>query len=379
MRTAIALWLLFVGIICAQVDVPRSSAVNGKIVTDTVKVPASGLPFYFPFPIKFMGVTVIPGAGIKEDIDYGLGDNLLVQADEVDLFKLKPKPSVKTPDNLRGGVRDFTPPTDRVADKITESLKREKGGENVRPILATRNQVEVARMAKATGRPIVLWSFWPDQYTGTAELFEELSEAQHILMPANHEFGEGEFLVFRHKDGGNRYIMAHKILGKECATKLRAAWEGERKPPQELGDASRLTTAERDAVQATTVKVTYPGGNVERMSIRECVARGGKMTAEVCERLGLNPDESAYAVGLTLPSAIGRYDGLGGGRESPVYRGASATAVYYPNQQGYSAPPGSIPAYGGTGHYAPVAQQPAPPVQRMPVPRQSFSGPLRGG
>lgn len=326
-------------------------------------------------PIKFMGLTVIPGAGIKESTDYGLHD-VIVRAD--DIYLSKPKQSLRTPDNLRGfpGGDKFTPPRDRVADKINESLEKEKGNSNVRPVLAIRNQKEIVSMAKSLGRPVIFWTFWPDTYDTTSEFFEELSEAQHVLMTnediTKFQVGAGEYINYKNRDGSTRWLKASDIFGKDTAVKLRRVWDGETRPTPDskfsAGDPDLLSRNEKRAILEEFVVMTYSDGRRERMTIRECVNRGGKITAEICEAKGWSADQGAFAMSLGPRTGGTMQAGGGVGSYSNTVASLNQPSPYQIKPQPFYNP---APAY----QPPPVPQarpMPAPPIGR-------FSGPLRGG
>jgi len=284
-----------------------------------------------------------PPAGILETTDRGFGDQL-------------------------AQAKEYRPPRDQAADTIDADKGR------TRPRLATRNQAEIAAMAESLGRPVIWWTFWPDTYDTTAALFLELAEAQHVLMTAAmleaNDVGAGEYVVYTHRDGRQRWVKASDISGKECAAGIRKAWQGERKPadvdgPGTLGprgdrrawwaegDPKRLTQSERDEVLAARVPVDWGNRPRRVMTIREYLDLPGHLPipAEQCRGLGFNADQAAYAIDITTTR--------GGDRRS---RPAAAAA-----SSPYAAAQGSSPA----------ARPPATPRPVM-TPGRSSTGPIRG-
>lgn len=307
-----------------------------------------------------------PPAGIREESDRGLGD-MLVQNGPLEFPADK---TIRTPDNLRGfpgnRVKDFTPPTDRLGDRINAQLKAESEDKNVKPVIAVKNPHEVAAAALRSGRPVMLWTFWPDVYSTTAEYFEELSEVQHILIK-NPWNDAGEWIIYDSDGDPNspatKRVEASKIFGKGCAAKVRKYWEDKKAKAVEStagdgwykdGDPSRLTATERDAVLATVIHATMPDGTETTMSIREAVSRGGRVTADVCRRAGFSPDEAAYAVALGKAQAGRSYASPAGG-----------------SSYGYAAQGRSV----GYDTYRP----PMPAPTRQPAPARMAQPPLRGG
>lgn len=293
-----------------------------------------------------------PPAGILEQSDRGLGD-MLAQAKRAD------------------GPGDLRPPRDQAADSIDADRSR------TRPRLATRNQTDVAAMAEQLGRPVIWWTFWPDTYDTTAALFLELAEAQHVLMTADMlraaDVGAGEYLVYTHRDGRQRWVKASDVFGKECAAGIRKAWQGERKPadvdgPGTLGpradraawwaggDPKRLTSEERDRVLAAVVPVDWGNRPRQRMTIREYLDLPGHtaIPAEQCRGLGFTADEAAFAIDIT-----------GGRGQAARPAGATTGATYATTvaRPAARAAPSSPPA------------RPRPVAPAAP----SYSVPLRGG
>ena len=300
--------------------------------------------------------TIAPGIGLKVETDRppwlkksaGIDDRMLVRADDPGIRKSDDGPGIKK--------KDFRPPIDVAADRINESAS------TVRPVFVTKNQIEIGRVAEELGKPVLWWSFWPDNYDTTAAYFNELGEATHLLMTneqlKRHGIKSGEeWIVYKHKDGEPRWIKASEIYGAGCAAKIRAAWAVSKEPR-----SKGVTDHEKEAILATTVSVWIGDqSNRETMSLREYISRGYPLNYSDCkalERKGLSEEEIAYAVGLSKSGTV-----------SSGYTGSS----------GYSAPPArsyssAVPSYSAP----PMQSYSAPPARFQPSGR-SFGAPLRGG
>jgi len=337
--------------------------------------------------------TLMPGVGLREETDRspalrggdrprGVPDDRRLARNLVDLVILlqdpgvrkstdhaperAPAPGTRAPDDSPGVRKDRTeyrPPRDIASDRINETSR-------TRPIFVTKNQELVAKQAAELGKPVLWWSFWPDTYDTTAAYFNELTEAQHILMTgdqiARHKVDGQEWIVYQHRDGSPRWIKASEIFGAGCAEKLRRAWL---EPKVQPG----LTPTDKQAVLDATVRIVLQdGGPLEVLSIRDILNSGYRFTYsdyKALERKGLSELELAYvsslsgrvAGGSTAPSigtsytprsSAANYTGY------PAGYGARAIApTNFASPASYSAPSSAPPAFRGGGGGA-VARAP---------------------
>lgn len=219
--------------------------------------------------------------------------------------------------------------------------------------LVTNNQKEVIRMAEELRLPVVLWvsDCWPETTDDNADFFRELGEARHIAVAeAEAGRGKGSRVVFRHKDGVIRWIPEGK-LSRASAKKVREAWmpEGapDSTPANPWGDNTDRTT-----VLTPDERQKVLSRKLGTKTLAEYVIDGGRVTQPLCEALGLNNAEAAYATSLGRPIAPQR-------------------ATWTPPQAVYGGKVHGAPAWSPQGPYSPSTHyqpQPVPAPVMMPRP-----------
>lgn len=122
--------------------------------------------------------------------------------------------------------KDFTPPR----DKLAESIER---------LMITKDQDAAIAKAEADGVLWVRWTYWPDSYDGSTELFNSLPNARHVLKA---DPDGDEFIQFRGTDGV-KWMKAHRIDlvgGRAVAAGIKAA-SAKKAAPASHGESEKVT------------------------------------------------------------------------------------------------------------------------------------------
>lgn len=123
-------------------------------------------------------------------------------------------------------AKDFTPPRDKL-------------GEMIEQVMVTKDPDAAIAKAEADGVLWVRWTYWPDSYDGSTELFNSLPNARHVLKA---DPDGGEFIQFRGVDG-LKWMKANRIDlvgGRAVAAGIRAA-SAKKAAPASHGEAEKVT------------------------------------------------------------------------------------------------------------------------------------------
>jgi hypothetical protein len=218
-------------------------------------------------------------------------------------------------------------PATKPSESPTSTAKHTFG--STRVFIQSKHVQERAQMAGELGKPIMWWTFWPDRSDDTDNtitsddannFLQAFPEAEHLIA-SEHIVGQGEGprVIFRHRDGGWRWIPATKV-NPSAAGKVRVAWVGETKPTEsaaasdpwkgESGIDMRsskavggLSDVEKQSV--LDMPILYEAaedGRTVKTTIRKYVASGfhisHPISVEQCRAGGLTDVQTSYLQSL---------------------------------------------------------------------------------